>query len=128
MRTLTLAAILLVATSGCTTQPPTTPTDSTRPTPVMTPIITATPRPDTTALLLAAREGERDTVRTLIASGAGLNGRDEAGNTALIEAARIGHEDIAEDLIAARAAVSIANNAGQTASRWHCRTVTRTSL
>src|SRR5688500_17944316 len=100
------AVLSLTLAAGCISDAPNT---------ANAPPARATPRPDTVALLLAVREGKPDTVRTLIAAGADVNARDEAGNTALIEAARFGHEDIARNLIAARADVGVANNAGETA-------------
>jgi hypothetical protein len=53
----------------------------------------ATRSPETDALLRAARAGNADTVRTLLASpNVDVNGVDEHGNTPLIEAARFGHD------------------------------------
>ncbi len=101
-----ISTVFSLITAGCAGSAPNT---------ANAPTIRATPRPDTVAMLLAVREGKPDTVRTLIASGAELNARDEAGNTALIEAARFGHEDIARELIATRADVTPVNNAGETA-------------
>ena len=54
----------------------------------------ATRTPETDALLRAARAGNADTVRALVASSnVDVNGIDEHGNTPLIEAARFGHDD-----------------------------------
>ena len=54
----------------------------------------ATTTPETEALLRAARGGNADTVKTLLASSnVDVNGVDADGNTALIEAARFGHDE-----------------------------------
>jgi hypothetical protein len=51
--------------------------------------------PETDALFRAARVGNADTVRALIASpNVDVNGIDEHGNTPLIEAARFGHDEV----------------------------------
>ena len=72
--------------------------------------------PETEALLRAARSGNADTVKTLLASSnADVNGVDADGNTALIEAARFGHDDVVAALLIARADVNAKNNAGKTA-------------
>ena len=114
MRTSTFFVMIgfLLWTNGCTQTSPPNSNASNVP---EAPVAAATSRPETIALLLAAREGKPDTIKTLIASGVNLNGRDAAGNTTLIEAARTGHEDIAKELIAFGADASLANNAGQSA-------------
>ena len=72
--------------------------------------------PETEALLRAARSGNADTVKTLLASSnVDVNGVDAEGNTALIEAARFGHDDVVSALLIARADVNAKNNAGKTA-------------
>lgn len=72
--------------------------------------------PETEALLRAARSGNADTVKTLLASSnVDVNGVDADGNTALIEAARFGHDDVVSALLIARADVNAKNNAGKTA-------------
>jgi uncharacterized protein len=72
--------------------------------------------PETDALLRAARAGNADTVRTLLASqNADVNGIDEYGNTPLIEAARFGHNEVVTALLMAKADVKIKNNEGKTA-------------
>lgn len=76
----------------------------------------ATTSPETDALLRAARLGNADTVKSLLASpNADVNGVDADGNTALIEAARFGHDDVVEALLIARANVNAKNNQGKTA-------------
>ncbi len=76
----------------------------------------ATTTPETEALLRAARSGNADTVKTLLASSnVDVNGVDADGNTALIEAARFGHDDVVSALLIARADVNAKNKAGKTA-------------
>lgn len=75
-----------------------------------------TTTPETEALLRAARSGNADTVKTLLASSnVDVNGVDADGNTALIEAARFGHDDVVSALLIARADVNAKNKAGKTA-------------
>jgi hypothetical protein len=72
--------------------------------------------PETDALLRAARAGNADTVRSLLASpNVDINGRDDHGNTSLIEAARIGHDEVVAALLTARADANVKNNEGKTA-------------
>jgi ankyrin repeat protein len=76
----------------------------------------ATITPETDALLRAARAGNADTVKTLLASSnVDVNGVDADGNTPLIEAARFGHDDVVAALLIARADVNVRNNQGKTA-------------
>ena len=76
----------------------------------------ATRSPETDALLQAARAGNADTVRTLLASpNVDVNGVDDHGNTPLIEAARFGHDDVVTALLIAKADVKIKNDEGKTA-------------
>lgn len=71
---------------------------------------------ETDALLRAARAGNADTVRTLLASpNVDINGVDEHGNTPLIEAARFGHDDVVTALLVARADTKLKNDEGKTA-------------
>lgn len=71
---------------------------------------------ETDALLRAARAGNADTVKSLLASpSVDVNGVDADGNTALIEAARFGHDDVITALLVARADVSAKNKQGKTA-------------
>lgn len=71
---------------------------------------------ETDALLRAARAGNADTVRTLLASpNADVNGVDDHGNTPLIEAARFGHDDVVTALLIAKADVKAKNDQGKTA-------------
>ena len=72
--------------------------------------------PETDALLRAARAGNADTVRSLLASpNVDVNGRDEQGNTSLIEAARFGHDEVVTALVTAKADVNAKNDEGKTA-------------
>jgi uncharacterized protein len=75
-----------------------------------------TTTPETDALLRAARLGNADTVKSLLASpNVDVNGVDAEGNTALIEAARFGHDDVVSALLIARADVNAKNKQGKTA-------------
>ncbi|HWN07845.1 MAG TPA: ankyrin repeat domain-containing protein [Pyrinomonadaceae bacterium] len=72
--------------------------------------------PETDALLRAARAGNADTVRALVASpNVDVNGLDEHGNTSLIEAARFGHDDVVTALLIAKADINTKNDQGKTA-------------
>ncbi|HEX8844725.1 MAG TPA: ankyrin repeat domain-containing protein [Pyrinomonadaceae bacterium] len=74
------------------------------------------PSPQTVALLRAAREGNADTVKALLASqDTNVDATDEQGNTALIEAARYGHDDVALALLAAGANTKARDRNGKTA-------------
>jgi len=76
----------------------------------------ATTTPETDALLRAARVGNADTVRSLLASpNVDVNGVDADGNTALIEAARFGHDDVVTALLIAKADVNAKTRDGKTA-------------
>lgn len=76
----------------------------------------ATRSPETDALLRAARVGNADTVRSLLASpNVDVNGRDDHGNTSLIEAARFGHDEVVAALLMAKADVNAKNDEGKTA-------------
>jgi ankyrin repeat protein len=76
----------------------------------------ATTTPETEALLQAARLGNADTVKSLLASpNVDVNGIDADGNTALIEAARFGHDDVVAALLIARADLNAKNRDGKTA-------------
>ena len=72
--------------------------------------------PETDALLRAARLGNADTVKSLLASpNVNVNGVDADGNTALIEAARFGHDDVVSALLIAKADITLKNRDGKTA-------------
>jgi ankyrin repeat protein len=72
--------------------------------------------PETDALLLAARGGHADTVKSLLtAAKADVNGKDERGNTPLMEAARFGHDEVVRALLVARADARAKNSDGKTA-------------
>jgi ankyrin repeat protein len=76
----------------------------------------ATRSPETEALLRAARAGNADTVRALLASpNVDVNGIDEHGNTPLIEAARFGHDEVVTALLIAKADAKVKNDEGKTA-------------
>jgi ankyrin repeat protein len=76
----------------------------------------ATRSAETDALLRAARVGNADTVRALLASpNVDVNGTDEHGNTPLIEAARFGHDEVVTALLIAKAEVKAKNDEGKTA-------------
>src|SRR5919106_3096157 len=76
----------------------------------------ATRSPETDALLRAARAGNADTVRTLLASpNVDVNGVDEHGNTPLIQASRFGHDDVVTALLIAKVNVNARNDEGKTA-------------
>ncbi len=76
----------------------------------------ATRSSETDALLRAARAGNADTVRALLASpNVDVNGIDEHGNTPLIEAARFGHDEVVTALLMAKADMKIKNDEGKTA-------------
>ena len=71
---------------------------------------------ETDALLRAARAGNADTVRALLASpNVDVNGIDEHGNTPLIEAARFGHDEVVTALLIAKADMNAKNDEGKTA-------------
>jgi uncharacterized protein len=74
------------------------------------------PGSETDALLRAARAGNADTVRALLASpNVDVNGIDEHGNTPLIEAARFGHDEVVTALLIAKADTKLKNDEGKTA-------------
>jgi uncharacterized protein len=76
----------------------------------------ATRSAETDALLRAARAGNADTVRSLLASpNVDVNGIDEHGNTPLIEAARFGHNEVVAALLLTKAEVKTRNDEGKTA-------------
>ena len=76
----------------------------------------ATTSPETEALLSAARVGNADTVKSLLASrNADVNGVNADGNTPLIEAARFGHDEVVTALLIAKADVNAKNREGKTA-------------
>jgi uncharacterized protein len=76
----------------------------------------ATRSAETDALLRAARAGNADTVRALLASpNVDVNGIDEHGNTPLIEAARFGHDEVVTALLIAKAEMKQMNDEGKTA-------------
>ena len=72
--------------------------------------------PETESFFRAARAGNADTVRSLLASPrVNVNAVDENGNTPLIEAARFGHNEVVTALLLAKADVTHKNKDGKTA-------------
>ena len=53
------------------------------------------------SLIRAAKEGDTETVKTLLAAGADVHAKDRDGWTALMQAAFKGHTDIVQTLLAA---------------------------
>ena len=51
-----------------------------------------------TALMVAARYGHLEVVKVLLAKGADVNAKDNAGNTALMVAAKYGHPEVVKIL------------------------------
>ena len=72
------------------------------------------PRGSMTALHLAAREGQIESVRTLIEAGADLDAQDAEDSTALILATVNGYLDIAELLLESGADPNVADRFGRT--------------
>ncbi len=68
-----------------------------------------------TPLMDAARSGQTDRIRELLATGSDPNKRDTDGVTALIYAVANGHTDAAKLLIAAGADINVRSKWGQTA-------------
>jgi ankyrin repeat protein len=95
---LLLVLLLLFATQGCSVAK------------------RATRSAETDALLRAARTGNADTVRSLLASpNVDVNGVDEHGSTPLIEAARFGHDEVVAALLMAKADLNAKNDEGKNA-------------
>ncbi len=77
------------------------------------------------SLIRAAKEGDTETVKTLLAAGADVNAQNWVGQTALMQAAWHGHTAIVLALVAAGADVHPQNEFGQTAlmqAAWHGHT------
>jgi uncharacterized protein len=70
---------------------------------------------DDAALLTAARTGQVELVRELLARGAKIEHAGTGGSTALIEAARLGHAHVVRELLARGALVDQQENDGGTA-------------
>jgi ankyrin repeat protein len=68
-----------------------------------------------TALLFAARQGEIESVRTLLDAGADINQVDSDGNNALVLAILNSHYDLAQFLLDRGADTEVANKDGRTA-------------
>lgn len=68
-----------------------------------------------TPLMLAARNGELETLQSLIASGVAIDDRDEDGRTAFIHASISGEFDTAKALLAAGADINAVDNFGNSA-------------
>jgi ankyrin repeat protein len=69
----------------------------------------------TTALMLAARNGNLAVVLHLLASGASVNAQNSLGNTALMLAAEAAHSAVVDALLTAGSDVNMQNHYGQTA-------------
>ena len=67
-------------------------------------------------MMEAARQGDCDTVKAMLARGAGVNDADDYGSTALIAASLEGHLDVVSILLNAGAAVQQAEKDGASAS------------
>jgi uncharacterized protein len=67
-------------------------------------------------LMIAARNGEVQITRALIAFGADVNLRNDDGTTALMQAARYGHTAVVEMLIKAGADSELRNKRGYTSA------------
>ena len=70
---------------------------------------------DDDALIEAARDGDTDAVKSLLAAGANVNAQDDDGQTALMRAARWGHTDTVRALLDAGANANMQGNSGWTA-------------
>ena len=66
-------------------------------------------------LINAAHSGNVDEVRTSLAKGADVNGKDSGGITALIMASGMGYGDVARVLLDAKADVNAKDHKGNTA-------------
>ena len=78
-------------------------------------VIDAETRQGLTALMVAAQAGHLDSLGTLIAAGADINGTDQHDQTALIHAAEGGHPDTVAELIRRGADVNARSARGGTA-------------
>jgi uncharacterized protein len=70
----------------------------------------------TTAIMVAAKEGNEPAVKALVNAGADLDLQDEFGDTALIYASRERHKNIVKILVDAGADLNIKNNRGENAT------------
>lgn len=80
-----------------------------------------------TRLMLAAREGNLDLIKTLIQAGVNLNLQNKHGETALIVAAKNGYTDIVDALIQAGANLDLQDNSARNGGRFE-RAVGHTAL
>jgi len=69
----------------------------------------------TTALMVAARDGHIQTIKSLLAAGADLNIQDTLGETALMKAASNGYQEIVQRLLESGADITLKNNFAQDA-------------
>ncbi len=77
------------------------------------------------SLIRAAKEGDTETVKTLVAAGADVHPQNEFGQTALMQAAFRGNTDTVHALVAAGADVHAKDRDGETAlmqAAWHGHT------
>jgi ankyrin repeat protein len=132
MRPTVVAALALVALTGCTTATdgPATSASTAAPataSPTASPAGTPTPQPSASAsgdprdpeldqrLIAAAGRGDLDAVRRALAAGAGVEATDGSGETALVRAAYRNHVAVAAALIAAGADVNHQDDSRQSA-------------
>ena len=74
------------------------------------------PAPDgRPVIVLAGFNGNRRTVRTLLAAGADVNAVDATGTSALIAASALGHAEVVDLLLAAGADVNLKDSGGKSA-------------
>jgi ankyrin repeat protein len=71
-----------------------------------------------TALMLSALGGHKETTDVLLGGGADVNLRDSHGQTALIRAAARGHADIVRELISRGARIDYRDGSGRDALTW----------
>lgn len=109
LRVLFLFAGLIIGTIACNAMP--IPTATLMPLPTLS---TTSPDKDA-ALIAAAKRGDVDTVKQLLAQGASVRATDASGATALIAAAYGNHIEVARVLIQAGADVNVQDNTKQSA-------------
>jgi Ankyrin repeats (3 copies)/Ankyrin repeat len=82
--------------------------------------ITAKDKDGDTALILASRSGDVDSLAAILANGADIEARGPYGMTALMEAAHRGKTECVKALIAAGADVNAKASSGRAALAWAC--------
>lgn len=78
-------------------------------------IVAAKESKDATALMIAAEQGNKEMVESLLAKGEDINAKDSKGTTALMIAAEQGNKEIVELLLAKGADISAKDGKGKTA-------------